>query len=75
MNMLTKTKILFFIGIDVDIDVEHEGKRTKVTPTPSTGPPSGRSDSGSIGLLSRGSGPESQTTEVSTSEEAKVILY
>lgn len=60
------------LGIDVDIDVEHEGKRTKVTPTPSSGPPSGGSNSGSIGLLSRGSGTESQATEVSTSEETKV---
>ncbi|KAA0709191.1 Sequestosome-1 Protein kinase C-zeta-interacting protein [Triplophysa tibetana] len=55
------------LGIDVDIDVEHEGKRTKVTPTTSSGPPSGQSDSGSIELVSRGSGPESQAT----SEEAK----
>lgn len=63
-------------GIDVDIDVEHEGKRTKVTPTPSasSGPPSAPSDSGSVGLLSRGSGPGSQVTEESISEGAKVIM-
>ncbi|KAK9962867.1 hypothetical protein ABG768_006106 [Culter alburnus] len=61
------------LGIDVDIDVEHEGKRSKVTPTPpaSSGPPSARSDSGSVGLLSRGSGPGSQATEESISEGAK----
>lgn len=63
--------LFVFTGIDVDIDVEHEGKRTKVTPTTSSGPPSGQSDSGSIGLLSRGSSPESQAT----SEETKVISY
>uniref|UniRef100_A0A8C1X0N4 Protein ref(2)P n=1 Tax=Cyprinus carpio TaxID=7962 RepID=A0A8C1X0N4_CYPCA len=61
------------LGIDVDIDVEHEGKRTKVTPTPpaSSGPPSARSESGSIGLLSKGSGPGSQATEESISEGTK----
>lgn len=61
------------LGIDVDIDVEHEGKRTKVTPTPpaSSGPSSARSDSGSVGLLSRGSGPGSQATEESVSEGTK----
>lgn len=66
----------FFAGIDVDIDVEHEGKRSKVTPTPpaSSGPPSARSDSGSVGLLSRGSGPGSQATEESITEGAKVIV-
>uniref|UniRef100_A0A672KX48 Protein ref(2)P n=1 Tax=Sinocyclocheilus grahami TaxID=75366 RepID=A0A672KX48_SINGR len=60
-------------GIDVDIDVEHEGQRTKVTPNPpaSSGPPSARSESGSIGLLSRGSGPGSQATEESISEGTK----
>lgn len=60
----------------MDIDVEHEGKRSKVTPTPpaSSGPPSARSDSGSVGLLSRGSGPGSQATEESISEGAKVIV-
>lgn len=60
----------------MDIDVEHEGKRSKVTPTPpaSSGPPSARSDSGSVGLLSRGSGPGSQVTEESISEGAKVIV-
>ncbi|XP_016413852.1 sequestosome-1-like isoform X3 [Sinocyclocheilus rhinocerous] len=61
------------LGIDVDIDVEHEGQRTKVTPTPpaSSGPPSAWSESGSIGLLSRGSGPGSQATEESISEGTK----
>ncbi|XP_051505480.1 sequestosome-1-like isoform X1 [Myxocyprinus asiaticus] len=61
------------LGIDVDIDVEHEGKRTKVTPTPptSSGSPSGRSDSGSIGLLSRGSGPGSQASEEIISKGTK----
>ncbi|KAL1261385.1 hypothetical protein QQF64_006650 [Cirrhinus molitorella] len=61
------------LGIDVDIDIEHEGKQTKVTPTPpaSSGPPSARSESGSIGLLSRGSGPGSQATEESISEGTK----
>lgn len=61
------------LGIDVDIDVEHEGKRTKVTPTPpaSSGPPSARTESGSVGLLSRGSGPGSQATEESISEGTK----
>ncbi len=61
----------------MDIDVEHEGKRTKVTPTPpaSSGPPSARSESGSIGLLSRGSGPGSQATEDSISEGTKVNQY
>nr|XP_055034485.1 sequestosome-1 [Misgurnus anguillicaudatus] len=60
------------LGIDVDIDVEHDGKRTKVTATPSTssGPPSAPSDLEQW-LLSRGSGPESQGTEESTSEETK----
>ncbi|XP_067312864.1 sequestosome-1 [Pseudorasbora parva] len=53
------------LGIDVDIDVEHEGKRAKVTPTPpaSSGPSSARSDSGSVGMLSRGSGPEESISE------------
>lgn len=61
----------------MDIDVEHEGKRTKVTPTPpaSSGPPSARSESGSIGLLSRGSGPGSQANEESISEGTKVNQY
>lgn len=61
----------------MDIDVEHEGKRTKVTPTPpaSSGPPSARSESGSIGLLSKGSGPGSQATEESISEGTKVNQY
>lgn len=58
----------------MDIDVEHEGRRTKVTPTPpaSSGSPSAQSESGSIGLLSRGSGPGSQVTEESISEGTKV---
>ncbi|XP_066505691.1 sequestosome-1 [Hoplias malabaricus] len=63
------------LGIDVDIDVEHEGRRAKVTPTPpaSSGPPSGRSDGGSGGLLSRGAegGPVSSSSVGSTSEGAK----
>ncbi|CAM4610868.1 unnamed protein product [Leuciscus chuanchicus] len=61
------------LGIDVDIDVEHEGKRATVTSaTPaSSGPSSARSDSGCVGLLSRGSGPGSQNTEESLSEGAK----
>ncbi|XP_039509680.1 sequestosome-1 [Pimephales promelas] len=62
------------LGIDVDIDVEHEGKRATVntsTPPASSGPSSARSDSGCVGLQSRGSGPGSQSTEESLSEGAK----
>ncbi|XP_077073362.1 sequestosome-1 [Siphateles boraxobius] len=61
------------LGIDVDIDVEHAGKRASVNTTPaaSSGPSSARSDSGCVGLLSRGSGPGSQSTEESLSEGAK----